>query len=191
MALTLEQFQAKRRKQVQEQILSGKALQKSALFTHTNTIVRIFISGLNSANRSIGRYSVRPTLAGRKSFVTKKGFNKFAGTKAKRRKLQWRTVGGKKLFIVRGGYKAIREADGRFTTFVVLVRTDAMRKDFARAPHRVANNKYVADIHRKENIVKAVSNEKRFGGKIFNLTKSEQDFFNNKHNEFVIKAFTV
>lgn len=191
MALTLEQFQAKRRQQVQEQILSGIALQKAAVFTHTKTIVRIFINGLNSANRSIGRYSVRPTLAGRKSFVTKKGFNQFAGTKAKRKKLQWRTVGGKKLFIVRGGYKAIRQADGRFTTFVVLVRTDAMRKDFARAPHRVANNKYVADIRREENIIKLISNEKRFGGKISDLTQSEKDFFNNKHNELVAKAFTV
>ena len=190
MALTLEQFQAKRRKQVQEQILSGKALNKAAIFTHTKTIVRIFINGLNSSNRSIGAYSVKETLAGRKSFVTKKGFNVFAGSKKKRKKLDWVTINGNRLFVVRGGYRAIRKADGRFTTFVVLVRKDALRKDFARAPHRVAVNKYVADIRRDENNAKAEGNEDRFG-KIFDLTKSEEDFFNNKHNELVAKAFKV
>ena len=184
-------MQAKRRKQVEEQIFSGKGLAKASLLTHTKTVVRIFIHGINSQNRSIGRYSIRPTLAGRRSFVTKAGFNKFAGTKAKRRKLQWRTVGGKKLFVVVGGYKAIKSADGRQTVFVDLIRTDALRKDFARAPHKVANNKYVADIRRDENTIKATSNEKRFGGPIFNLTKSEEDFFNNTHNRLVNEAMTV
>lgn len=95
-----------------------------------DSMERIFSKGRNSKGGIIGTYSTDDTLAGASSFATKKGFDRIAGTKAKRRQLDWRKVKGHNLFIVEGGYKKIRELSGRPTNTVNLDFTGQLKANY-------------------------------------------------------------
>lgn len=82
---------------------------------------RIIKTGQNAEGEMFDPYSTTPMLAGYSS-MTKKAYNKVAGSKKKRKELNWVTLnrGGKniRLFELAGGYKEYRELHGRQTNFV-------------------------------------------------------------------------
>lgn len=91
---------------------------------------RVEQRGVNSEGAKFKGYSTRPTLAGAKTFTSKAAFDRIAGTKEKRKLLKWVTfsAGGRtyRLFVVEGGYKQIRELEGRQTDHKSFNRTGFM-----------------------------------------------------------------
>lgn len=162
--------------------------------THAEIVDRIFGEGKNEKNSQIGKYSTKPTLAGAKSFTTKSGFNKIAGSKTKRKKLEWVTIrsGGKQvnLFEVPGGYKQIRSLDGSQTSFVDLTRSGELKSDFAKAAQRLGPFKYATGVRKDINSKKIEGNEKRFGG-IFQPTKKERGFHSEQVSKLLAKIWSV
>jgi hypothetical protein len=71
-------------------------------------------------------YSTKPMLIGSKSFVQQAAASSLLGSKPKRKELEWRTVGGHRLAILEGGYKKLRELQGRQTGFVDFTMTGRM-----------------------------------------------------------------
>lgn len=135
-------------------------------------IVRARIqAGEATEGRQIGQYSTNPTLIGRKSFLTKKGANKYLGSKQKRKGLSWVTTkGGKRVAVLPGGYKAIREADGRQTKYVDLSYAGTMLNSYALAP---SADGFVLGFTNRFQAVKMFANEKRFKKKVIWLSDKE------------------
>ena len=77
-------------------------------------------------------YSIKPTLVGSSSFVTKGAAEKVFGSKQKRKDADWVSIynGGKlnRLMVLPGGYAQIRDLEGRQTLHKDFERTSAMWK---------------------------------------------------------------
>ena len=87
----------------------------------TDIKVRVFEEHLDINGAKLGQYSTTPTLIGAKSFINKGGANSFfTAEKKKEPKGQWRTVKGKHLFVLDGGYKELRAIQGRPTSEIDL-----------------------------------------------------------------------
>lgn len=135
------------------------------------TLERIFVNGEDCTGSKIGEYSTKETLIGRSSFLTQAGANKFLGSPTKRKNLEWVTINGKRLAKLPGGYKNIRDADGRQTAFVDLSYSGNMRSDWQSI--QTLNGfdiGWLTILSSK----KAAGNEKRFAPeKIFCLSDEE------------------
>lgn len=93
---------------------------------------RILQSGMNADNQRFDPYSITPMLTNCSS-MTKDACAKVAGSKEKRKKLNWVTLkrGGRniRLFELAGGYKEFRELHGRQTGFVDFAFSGRMWSD--------------------------------------------------------------
>ena len=74
---------------------------------------RVINTGVNENNSKFTPYSTKTTLVGRSSFTSDEAWEKIAGSKKKRSALDWVTYKGHKLVVLDGGYKKIRELEGR------------------------------------------------------------------------------
>ena len=133
--------------------------------------LRIFNKGLGSNGRNIGKYSTKDILIGRSSFPFKGAGQKVLGSKKKRAALKWVTLGGRRLAVLPGGYKKIRELSGRQTSKVDLEFTSDLRNGI-----QIGNNGndlvfgFIKDLQR----LKAEGNEGRFNKPIFSVSKIEE-----------------
>lgn len=119
----------------------GKVIQQTQNFDNGQTMVKVAISafsllrqriqesGVNAKGAKFAPYSTKPILVGCKTFIQKSACNTVFGSKEKRKSLEWRTVNGHKLAILPGGYKQVRELQGRQTAFVDFSVTNAMWND--------------------------------------------------------------
>lgn len=89
---------------------------------------RVRQKGETSGNTDFKPYSTKTTLIGASSFTSKTYADKVFGSKKKRQELDWRTVHGHHLALLPGGYKAIREIEGRQTGHKDFERTSEMWK---------------------------------------------------------------
>jgi hypothetical protein len=121
----------------------GKVIQQTQNFDNGATMVKVGISafsllrqrvqesGTNAKGVKFAPYSTKPMLVGCKTFVQKSACNTVFGSREKRKSLEWRTVNGHHLAILPGGYKQVRELQGRQTAFVDFSVTNAMWNDIA------------------------------------------------------------
>lgn len=165
----------------------GKSEKDFALIisdTHAGIVQRVFGEGKNEKEAKIGSYSTKPTLAGATSFNTKSGANKIAGSKSKRAKLKWVTVksGGKNvsLFEVPGGYKQIRQLDGRQTSFVDLTRSGELKNDFSNSLQRQSPFVWVTGVKKGINAKKVEGLTDKYGD-VFSPSLQDRE----KHKEKV------
>jgi len=86
---------------------------------------RVHDTGIDAKGNKYAPYSTKNTLAGSSTFAFKKGADRFFSNK----KLEWRTVKGRHLAILPGGYAKIRELQDRQTGFVDFSVTNRMWKD--------------------------------------------------------------
>jgi hypothetical protein len=119
----------------------GKVIQQTQNFDNGATMVKVGISafsllrqrvqetGVNAKGAKFAPYSTKPMLVGCKTFVQKSACNTVFGSREKRKSLEWRTVNGHHLAILPGGYKQVRELQGRQTAFVDFSVTNAMWND--------------------------------------------------------------
>lgn len=113
---------------------------------------RVTEEGIDSKGQPFKPYSTKDMLVGCKSFVQKSACEALLGSKAKRKKLEWRTVGGSggfsgylsvssgnsgmtnggkgvRLAILKGGYKKLRDLQGRQTNHFDMTVTGNTWKD--------------------------------------------------------------
>lgn len=96
---------------------SDKLLLTIAREMYIETARRVFVDGKMTDGKR-WKYSTKSILANYYSFSTKAGYNKFAGSKEKRKNLNWVTLkNGARVFEVAGGFKSIKEADGHPNPF--------------------------------------------------------------------------
>lgn len=107
-------------------------LREIASSVYANTIRRIHNKGQAVNGSDIGSYSTKPTLIGAKSFTTKGAAAKaFAQIKREQKAgtSKWVTVKGNRLAELQGGYKKIREIEGKAINVVNLNRTGKLQFD--------------------------------------------------------------
>lgn len=158
------------------------------------TSKRIFTDGILSSGDKL-RYKSNAVLAGASSFATKAGFNKIAGSKAKRSKLKWLTLpSGAHLFEVEGGFKKIKELSGRPNPFDF---TGQLKKSYYFEGRKGEAVIGFLDVKRLTPDGKATSttNKEVQQGleaqkdKIFELTASEEKQIDNIINDYLDEVF--
>lgn len=90
---------------------------------------RVHGTGVDAKGNKYAPYSTKPTLVGNKTFPFKYASQALLGSKSKRKELEWRTVKGKHLAILPGGYAKIRQLLHRQIAFVDFSVTQEMWKD--------------------------------------------------------------
>lgn len=90
---------------------------------------RVHGTGVDAKGNKYAPYSTKPTLVGNKTFAFQYASQALLGSKSKRKELEWRTVNGKHLAILPGGYAKIRQLQRRQTAFVDFSVTQEMWKD--------------------------------------------------------------
>jgi len=160
-------------------VKGGKAdrAQKEIAITLTaKNANRVFKDGINVNGVQIGQYSTKPTLIGASSFVYKKGVAA-AFTKEKRKNSEWVTIKKRKLMVLKGGYKEIRNLDGFHTDKVILHRTGKMFKEFKTEPKNADwvigfPKQYQSGLSYRAMIDNF---EKKYNGLIWGVSKKEEE----------------
>ena len=127
-------------------------------------------------------YSSTPTLIGGKSFLSKGKadtfFSKNKNVKGEEKKLEWFTVNGHHLALLKGGYKQLRREQG----------LQVAHKDFIYRAELIKALKPIKTVRTetgflteagvlpndKANEMKLLGNEKREGKELLNVTKEEE-----------------
>lgn len=149
----------------------------------TDIKVRVFEEHQDVNNAKLGQYSTKPTLIGAKSFINKGGANTFfTAQKKKEPKGEWRTVNGKHLFVLDGGYKELRAIQGRPTDEINLQYTGELLLNGIGV--NIGNGVYQVKFLNKLSVDKSRGFERRRGKKVFYASKEEQkktvDFIGKK-----------
>jgi len=148
-------------------------------------------------------YSTKPILAGFNvfgnlnkfggesyTFINQTGRDFFIGTKEKKADLKWVTVktpkGNRNLFIIEGGYAAIRAAEGRQIALVDLRRTGILERDYRSSLTRTEEG-WISGVRRKENVGKLKGAKDRYGEKM----KVSQDIINDSNRKLALVFITL
>jgi hypothetical protein len=181
-----------------------------ALAALTKIRERVTETGVDADGKKYKGYSTKDMLVGSSSFVKKAAAKTFFAQKD----LEWRTIGGSsgyaamlaissgtssgmsgggkgsRLAILKGGYKKLRELQGRQTAFVDFTVTGDMWKDINVISKQPDHQKGIAIIGARNAKYKDIlaGNTKRRGD-ILDLSKSEIDELKESYNLNVLKIF--
>jgi hypothetical protein len=151
---------------------------------------RVIEKGTDASGRPYKSYSTKPMLVGCKSFVQKSACAAMLGSKSKRKELEWRTVKGHKLAILPGGYKELREKQGRQTNHVDFSVTNEMWNDINIISKRSEHQGGTVIIGaKKESEKKKLEGNTKRRGDILDLSKSELDDLQLVYNLKVLEIF--
>lgn len=140
---------------------------------------RVQQTGINAEGQHFAPYSTNPMLANCSS-MSIAACNKIAGSKEKRKQLQWRTIkqNGKnvRMFLIDGGYKEYRELHGRQTGFVDFTFSGRMWNNIQVVSTDAEHKEGVARISapNPDEYDKLESNTKRRGA-ILDLSSDEEE----------------
>jgi hypothetical protein len=151
---------------------------------------RVQETGVDAHGKKFAPYSTKDTLIGSTSFLQKAAGDKLLGSKEKRKKLEWRTVNGHRLAILEGGYKKIRELQGRQTDHVDFSVTNNMWNDINIISKAGEHQKGTVIIGAKQDKEKKklAGNTKRKGD-ILDLNQKEIDDLKLTYNLGVLNIF--
>ena len=151
---------------------------------------RVQETGTNAHGQKYRPYSTKPMLVGCKSFVQKSACQALLGSKEKRKGLEWRTVDGHKLAILPGGYKQMRQIQGRQTNHVDFSVTNAMWNDVNIISKGTDHEKGIAIIGAKQDIEKKkLAGNTKSRGDILDLSQKEIDDLKLTYNIGVLQIF--
>jgi hypothetical protein len=153
---------------------------------------RVQEKGEDPSGNKYKPYSTKPTLIGRKTFVQKEVADQLLGSKDKRKKLEWVKVNDHNLAILPGGYKKIRDLQGRQTGFVDFTFTGRMLGnakvvgDVKLISDRSELNSGVARIAPTQEIEKKkLSGNTERRGEILGLSKQEESILAGEYETWV------
>ena len=172
---------------------NGVIMAKIGAEATTKIKQRIQNTGTNAKNQKFPAYSTKPMLIGCSSF-TDKVCKQIFNSKAKRKALDWRTLGAgedaRRLAILNGGYKEWRRLMGRPTDKVDFTVSGRMWNNI-NVISNTANHKAGLDIigaKDDENKKKLAGNTRRKGD-ILDLSQKEQDELKEDFNLQVLNIF--
>jgi hypothetical protein len=168
----------------------AEVMVKMAVNAVTMIKKRVQETGTDAKGTKYKPYSTKSTLVGCKTFIQKSTCAALLGSKAKRKELEWRTIGGHRLSVLPGGYKKIRELQGRQTAFVDFSVTNAMWNDINIISKQNDHQKGIAIIGAKQDIEKKklAGNTKRRGD-ILDLSEKEIGELKQIYNVGVLQIF--
>lgn len=177
---------------------NAEVMVKVAISAFTAIRGRVQETGVNAKGQKFRAYSTKPMLVGCKSFVQKAACSTLLGSKTKRKELEWRTINGHRLAILKGGYKQMRQMQGRQTDHVDFSVTNNMWNDImAQNPKKSDllstdsdHAKGIAIIGAKQDIEKKklAGNTKRRGD-ILDLSSKEVEELKSDYNLGVLQIF--
>jgi hypothetical protein len=151
---------------------------------------RVQETGINAEGKKFPAYSTKDTLVGCKTFLQKSACATLLGLKAKRKELEWRTVNGHRLAILPGGYKKIRELEGRQTNHVDFSVTNSMWNDINIISKTGDHNKGTVIIGAKQQKEKdKLKGNTERKGEILDLSHKEIDELKNTYGLQVLQIF--
>lgn len=167
----------------------AEVMVKMAVSALTLIKERVQETGTNAKGQKYKPYSTKPMLANCSTMILS-SCNKIAGSKQKRKELNWVTIKGHKLFEIPGGYKQYRELMGRQTNHVDFSVTNNMWNDINVISKSSDHQKGVAIIGAKQEIEKKKleGNTKRRGD-ILDLSASEIEDLKLTYNLGVLNIF--
>jgi hypothetical protein len=149
---------------------------------------RVTETGVNPEGEKYDPYSTKPMLIGAKSFVQQAAANSLLGSKEKRKKLEWRTLNGNRLAILDGGYKKLRDLQGRQTAFVDFVVTGRLWDNIKLISNQDELNSGVAVIKATQELEKKkLSGLTERKGEILALSKKEETQLTGYYSAWVEK----
>jgi len=169
---------------------NGEIMARLGISAVTFIKERVIETGVNAKGAKFSPYSSKNTLIGCKTFIKKSVCETLLGSKEKRKKLEWRTVGGHKLAILPGGYKKIRELQGRQTNHVDFSMTNDMWNDInvVSKPSDHKNGVAIISTKKDSEQKKLAGNTKRRGD-ILDLSPKEIYDLYLTYNLSVLKIF--
>ncbi len=146
---------------------------------------RIIKKGEDADGGKFDPYSTKPMLTNYTG-MNVSAYNKVAGSKEKRKKLKWVTIGGHKLFELTDGYKEYRELHGRQTGHVDFVFSGKMMNDINLVSSRSELNSGVAVITtRKDEEQEKLKGNTERRGEILALSDKEVNDITGKYKDWV------
>jgi hypothetical protein len=151
-----------------------------------SNIERIHEKGKAVDNTPIGQYSTKDILVGKKSFAKKSAWDSLYNSNKKTN--NWRTIKKNdknyKLILLKGGYKKLRELQGKKTNVVNLNYTSKLQSELNLV---VVNNK--ADIGFTTSYGGTISEalEDKYGKKIWGVSKADKKEIINIIKEEILK----
>jgi hypothetical protein len=168
----------------------GEVMVKMAMKALSMIKDRVQEKGTNAKGQKYKPYSTKPMLVGCKTFVTKSACSALLGSAKKRKELEWRTVGGKRLAILPGGYKKVRELEGRQTNHVDFSVTNDMWNDINVISKQGDHQRGVAIIGaRQETEKRKLEGNTKRRGNILDLSRQEIDQLKKDYNLQVLQIF--
>ena len=153
---------------------------------------RVTETGVNAKGSMFPAYSTKPTLVGCKSFYKKSSCEALLGSKAKRSKLEWRTVKGNKLAILPGGYRKIRELQNYPAGYVNFMISGEMWKSINVESTQTQHQQGIAIIGAKgTESNKKLSGNTRRKGDILDLSRNERERLAGVFEVETLKIFTI
>jgi hypothetical protein len=153
----------------------GEVMLRLGINALTKIKQRVQETGTNAKGSKYKPYSRKPMLANC-STMTLSACETIAGSKEKRRNMEWRTVRGHKLFILPGGYKQYRELHGRQTAFVDFMFSGRMWSNIAVISNQAQHQNMIAVIGAKQDIEKKkLAGNTARKGDILDLSQKEID----------------
>ena len=137
---------------------------------------RVRTTGVGPDGTKYKPYSSSPTLIGAKSFTKKVAADAVFSSKDKRRAMEWFTVGGHHLALLPGGYRRIREIEGRQVAFKDFDRTSQMWTSIRVLGTRQTGQGFATTIGTLNEFseMKLSANVDREGKEILMTTKQEE-----------------
>jgi hypothetical protein len=143
---------------------------------------RVAMHETNSKGGKFSTYSKKPTLSSGTTILGKHVWRYYTGTKGRKKAMEWRTVKGRHLFIVPGGYAEIRRLSGRLNTNKNYFLTGDMWEGFGIRNRKLLPNGFkitmggtTADTKKKRGAQKKINwNSEREGISIIDANKQEE-----------------
>lgn len=179
MAITLLQLNEKLAGVLKETGTGGPGLGHAMLIAANDANAlfkkRIQESGKNAKGQMFRPYSTKPLAVNRGTFKSDKAYNAVAGSKGKRKNLDWFTSkDGKKMFWLSGGYKQFRDLHERQTQFVDFTFSGEMMGNIKVKSSSSQHNSGVAIIGAtKDDEIKKLESNIARRGEIMELSESE------------------
>lgn len=188
--MTYQEYSKRTDKVIQDMQTPGVIMAKVGVTALTLIKKRVQEKGVNAEGQKYRPYSTKPILIGCKTFVQKSACEALLGTKPKRKKLEWRTVDGHRLAILQGGYKKVREIQGRQTNHFDMVVSGATWKDINLISKTPDHQRGVAVIGaRNEKYKDILSGNTKLRGDILDVSNQEIDKLKETYNLQVLQVF--
>jgi len=137
---------------------------------------RVISNQIDAQGRKFPKYSTRPIFTTGKTDKGDHVWRKLAGSKTKRKQLQWRTINGHPMFLVPGGYAEIRRLSGELNIYKNFFFTGEMWKKFGIVASKLKKNGFMIRLGGKtpEAQRKIDENSKRERANIIDASEKEE-----------------